>query len=51
MNLNRDLLIALRWQSTYEREFGIQIGDFLTLSSRVKWKTKFEFLSVCVEFD
>jgi hypothetical protein len=48
MNWNRDLLIALGWQSTHEREFGIQIWGFLNICLKVQMETKFEFLSVCL---
>jgi hypothetical protein len=36
MNLNRDLLIALGWQSTQEMEFEIQIWGFLNFCLKIQ---------------
>jgi hypothetical protein len=37
-NLNKDLLIGLEWQSTPEREFGIQIWVFPILCLKIEMK-------------
>jgi hypothetical protein len=51
MNLNRDLLIGIEWQSTHERQFGIQIWELLIFCLKIPMETKFEFLLFCLEFD
>jgi hypothetical protein len=38
INSNKDLLIGLEWQSTHERELGIQIWGFPNLCLKILMK-------------